>query len=239
MRGTNKPGPRGADVARRAVAAAATLAAAIVVHRFVPPDPVVGADAAALLAFGAALLVAYALAGLAEVLRVPPITGALAAGVLLGAPAAQLVGAWISLPAPLRGGLLDDAALRRVSALELLALPTLLLLAGARLDWTGLRERAGVLGGVLLGQAVAVVSAMALLVWVGSGAIDALAVPGLAGLPPAAVWPLGGLLGALALSSSACCTRPTPRAPRRAPRSTSRSSRTSPPPRCSCCAATG
>jgi hypothetical protein len=201
MRAT-KPGPRGADVARRAVAAAATLAAAIVVHRFAPPDPVVGADAAALLALGVALLAAYTLAGLAEVLRVPPITGALVAGVLLGAPAAKLVGAWVSLPPPLRGGLLDDASLSRARALELMALPVLLLLAGARLDGAGLRERAGVLGGVLLGQTVAVVSAMALLVWVGSGAIDVLVVPGLAGLPPAAVWPLGGLLGALALSSS-------------------------------------
>lgn len=126
--------PSGSALAPLA-ALALTLAIGWGVHAL--PIPAVPHAGSGLLALGLLLLVGDLLAQLGERLRLPHLTGYLAAGMLIG---------------PHGLGLVSEHTVSTLSPLNTLALALIALSAGAELTWTMLRSGARSLGGAVVTQ---------------------------------------------------------------------------------------
>jgi Kef-type K+ transport system membrane component KefB len=180
------------------------VGALMLLHRFAVP-PETGFDPTAMLAFGFVVLASYAVGQLAEALRLPHITGYLIAGVLLGPSIpAFLPEAW-RLP-PFDAGVLNESVLGQLGLVDALAVALIALTAGGELKLEGLRRGLGGISGVLAGQTLLLLVVVTAFVWGISGALPAMALPGLSGLDTPAVLTIGAAVAMICLATSPAAT---------------------------------
>lgn len=194
------------DVLRKGVIVAALVGGIILLHQYAMPT---GADPRGLMALGFVVLAAYTIGELAEVFRLPHITGYLLAGLILGPSAAHEVGALLppgALPVPFDEGVLSEPVIDQLSLLDTLALPLIALTAGGELHLKELRKGIVTILGLLTGQVVFLLAGfMAFAVAVG-GFIPGIGLPELSTLTLSQQLAVGSVLGALGLATSAAAT---------------------------------
>ncbi|HCH63281.1 MAG TPA: hypothetical protein DFR83_10780 [Deltaproteobacteria bacterium] len=193
------------DVLRKGLIVGLLVGGVYLLHRHASLGPV---NQSGLMALGFVVLTAYTIGELAEVLKLPHITGYLLAGLLLGPSAAHELGHFFdgSLPPPFDEGVLSERVIGQLSLLDTLALPLIALTAGGELHIHELRKGLKPILGVLLGQTVLLVLAfMGFAVAVG-GSIPGTGLPMLSEIDLGGQLAVGAVLGALALATSAAAT---------------------------------
>jgi len=129
------------DVVRKVTIVVVLLVGLVLLHRVVG-TPTEAIDPRGLLALGFVVLASYAIGELAEIVKLPHITGYLLAGLVLGPSAAHQLGALLPagmLPAPFDQGVLNEAVIGQLGVLDTLALPLICLTAGGELDLPQIR----------------------------------------------------------------------------------------------------
>lgn len=196
------------DVVRKTAIVVVLLAGLAMLHRFVG-TPTAAVDPRGLLALGFVVLAAHAIGELAEVFKLPHITGYLLAGLVLGPSAAHELGSLLPaglLPAPFDHGVLNSAVIGQLAVLDTLALPLICLTAGGELDLQQIRKGLRPILSVLGGQVVTMLIAFGLFTWAIGGAFPAIALPALEGVSGSGLLALSGLLASLGLATSAAAT---------------------------------
>ncbi len=192
---TNKP----VDPIRKALIVGFLVAGMALLYRFAAPASEAGPSG--MLALGFVILTGYTLGELVRVVRLPPVTGYLAGGLLLGPWIAQrLPAAWQIRP--FDDGLLSESFIGRLGAVDALAIALIALTAGGALRLGALRDELRTLAGVMGGQVVAVGAAALAFFFAVGGAIPALALPSLAALGPAERTTLASLFAIVVLAGS-------------------------------------
>ena len=193
------------DILRKGLIVAILVAGVVVLHNFATPGDV---DHRGLMALGFVVLAAYTIGELAEVLKLPHITGYLLAGLLLGPSAAHELAHFFpdQLPPPFDAGILSESVIDQLSLLDILALPLIALTAGGELHIHELRKGLKPILGVLAGQAVALVLAFMGFSLVVGGIIPGVGLPEMSGLELGEQLAVGAVLGALGLATSAAAT---------------------------------
>ena len=200
------PGPaHSVDVLRKGLIVAALVVGVVVLHMFAVPGDV---DHRGLMALGFVVLAAYTIGELAEVLKLPHITGYLLAGLLLGPSAAHELAHVLpgALPAPFDEGVLNEGVIGQLSLLDTLALPLIALTAGGELHIHELRKGLKPILGVLAGQTVTLLLAFMGFALVIGGIIPGIGLPEMSSLDMGGQLAVGGVLGALGLATSAAAT---------------------------------
>ena len=195
------------DVLRKGLIVAVLVGGLVLLHRFAGTPH--GADPRGLLALGFVVLAAYTIGELAEVLKLPHITGYLLAGFLLGPSVAHELTAALppgALPAPFDHGILSEAVIGQLSLLDTLALPLIALTAGGELHLKELRTGLKPILGVLLGQTAFVLPAFVLFAVLLGGVVPGIGLPALSGVGLGGQVAIGLVLGSLALATSAAAT---------------------------------
>ena len=205
---SSAPGPsQPVDVLRKGLIVAVLVGGLVLLHRFAGTPH--GADPRGLLALGFVVLAAYTIGELAEVLKLPHITGYLLAGFVLGPSVAHELTAALppgTLPAPFDHGILSEAVIGQLSLLDTLALPLIALTAGGELHLKELRTGMKPIVGVLLGQTAFVLPAFVLFAILLGGAVPGVGLPALSGVSLGGQMAVGLVLGSLALATSAAAT---------------------------------
>ena len=205
------PSPTGAsqsvDVLKKALIVAVLVGGVVLLHHFAAGDA--GADPRGLMALGFVILTAYTVGELAEVLRLPHITGYLLAGLLLGPSVAHELGALLpahTLPPPFDQGVLSEGVISQLSLLDTRALPLIALAAGGELHIRELKEGLKPILSVLFGQMVTLTLAFMALALVLGGLIPGIGLPMISALSIGGQLSIGAVLGALGLATSAAAT---------------------------------
>jgi len=193
------------DVLRKGIIVVALLGGVVLLHRYAAPT---GADPRGLMALGFVILAAYTIGELAEVLKLPHITGYLLAGLLLGPSAAhELSHAFPgALPPPFDEGILSVRVIDQLSLLDTLALPLIALTAGGELHLDELKKGLKPILGVLAGQAVTLVLAFMGFALLVGGLLPGVGLPEMSALSMSQQLTVGMVLGALGLATSAAAT---------------------------------
>ena len=193
------------DVLRKGIIVVALLAGVVLLHRYAAP---VGGDPRGLMALGFVILAAYTIGELAEVLKLPHITGYLLAGLLLGPSVAhELSHAFPgTLPPPFDDGILSEAVIGQLSLLDTLALPLIALTAGGELHLDELKKGLKPIMGVLAGQAVTLMLAFVGFALLIGGLVPGIGLPEVSALSVSQQLTIGLVLGALGLATSAAAT---------------------------------
>ena len=200
------PGPaHSVDVLRKGIIVAALLGGVVLLHRYAAPT---GTDPRGLMALGFVILAAYTIGELAEVLKLPHITGYLLAGLLLGPSAAhELSHAFPgALPPPFDEGILSESVIGQLSLLDTLALPLIALTAGGELHLHELKKGLKPILGVLAGQTVTLLLAFMGFALLIGGLVPGMGLPGISALSMSQQLAVGLVLGALGLATSAAAT---------------------------------
>ncbi|MGB5812445.1 MAG: cation:proton antiporter [Polyangiales bacterium] len=162
-------------------------------------------DPTAMLALGFVVLASYTIGGLVGQFRLPHITGYLIAGLVFGPSLARTV-AGLSLPPPFDKGILNDEVIGQLELFDTLAVALIALTAGGELKLETLRKGLKAITSILAGQLVAVLVLVTSLIWLLSGAVPMIALPGVAGLPMAAALAVGAMVASVSLATSPAAT---------------------------------
>jgi len=192
------------DVVRKGALIVVLVAAMLGMHQFaIPPEEF---EARGLLALGFVILASYTIGELAEVVKLPHITGYLLAGLALGPSVAHIIAGQISaLPPPLDEGILNQDVIDQLVLLDSLALALIALTAGGELQLKELRSGIVQITGVLAGQAATVTLGTTGFL-VGSMALMPSLLPALGEVSPVAVAALGLVVSAIAFATSPAAT---------------------------------
>jgi Kef-type K+ transport system membrane component KefB len=197
--------PQGSvDILRKSALIVVLVAAMLGMHQVaLPPE---GFEARGLLALGFIILAAYTIGELAEVIKLPHITGYLLAGLALGPSVAHILEGLIpGLPAPLDEGVLNQDVIDQLVLLDGLALALIALTAGGELQLKELRQGLLQITGVLAGQAVTItVGIIGFLVAAMSLMPDML--PALAAVDTMAIVALGAVVASISFATSPAAT---------------------------------
>ncbi|MEM9068038.1 MAG: cation:proton antiporter [Myxococcota bacterium] len=198
-------GGHGEGATLRQLAIVALLVGVVLLlHKFGDPQSTGRFDPTAMLALGFVILASFTIGHLVDVIKLPHITGYLIAGMVFGPSIAALFGeyAW----APFDRGVLNDAVIQQLNPLETLAVALIAITAGGELKLEGLKRGIRAISGILVVQLVAVLACFVGFFYLVSGAIPSLTLPGLEGIPAAAVVPVGLTLGAIGFATSPAAT---------------------------------
>ncbi|MCA9617255.1 MAG: cation:proton antiporter, partial [Myxococcales bacterium] len=174
-------------------------------HRFGGPSADVDYDPTAMLALGFVVLASYTIGSLVDVVRLPHITGYLLAGLVFGSSIAHSLGLsrfW----APFDEGVVHEGVIRQLKPLETLAVALIAISAGGELKVDTLRTGLKPILGVLGGQLLAVLAVITGFIYLVSGPIEWLVLPGLGPLGPDAVIPIGLTVAAVSFATSPSAT---------------------------------
>ncbi|MCB9634410.1 MAG: cation:proton antiporter [Sandaracinus sp.] len=174
-------------------------------HRFGGPSSDVDYDPTAMLALGFVVLASYTIGALVDVIRLPHITGYLLAGLVFGSSIAHTLGL-SRLWAPFDEGVVHEGVIRQLKPLETLAVALIAISAGGELKLDTLRTGLKPILGVLGGQLLAVLAVVTGFIYLVSGPIDWLVLPGLGPLGPDAVIPIGLTVAAVSFATSPSAT---------------------------------
>ncbi len=163
-------------------------------------------DPTAMLAFGFVVLASYTIGNIAELAKLPHITGYLLAGVLFGPSLATFLPPFLQY-APFDKGVLSRDVIGQLSLMDSLALALIAMSAASELRLDELRKRlksvVGLLGGQVVLILVMVVGYFALLA---SGALPLQVAPGLLKLSWSQVLIVGVMLGSVSIATSPAST---------------------------------
>jgi len=162
-------------------------------------------DPTAMLALGFVVLASYTIGGLVGQLRLPHITGYLIAGLLFGPSLARSLGG-LGLPPPFDTGILNDEVIEQLSLFDTLAVALIALTAGGELKLETLKKGVAAITAILGGQIVSVLVLITAFMWLISGVVPVIALPGLEGLPTTAALAVGAMVASVALATSPAAT---------------------------------
>ncbi len=174
-------------------------------HRFGGPSSEVDYDPTAMLALGFVVLASYTIGALVDVIKLPHITGYLLAGLFFGPSIAHLVGLGRAF-APFDEGVVHEEVIQQLMPLETLAIALIAISAGGELKLDALRSGLRPILGVLGGQLLAILVVVTGFIYLVSGPIEAITLPGLGPLPPDAVIPIGLTIAAVSFATSPSAT---------------------------------
>lgn len=196
------------DVFRKSTIIAVLFSALIAMYQYVVPGGS-GVDTV-LLAVGFVILASFTIGELAEVVKLPHITGYLLTGLFLGASVAHtLSGVEFLQPyllAPFDHGLLDGNVLSKLGPMDTLALALICLTAGGELKIDDLRQGFGRITAILGMQTLTIMIGIPAFVYAISGPIPFLVFEPIADLGLVPVLSLGLVLGSVALATSPAAT---------------------------------
>ncbi|TNE86517.1 MAG: hypothetical protein EP330_22525 [Deltaproteobacteria bacterium] len=164
-----------------------------------------GFDHTGMLALGFVILGAHAVGELVEVIKLPHITGYLIAGMLLGPSFAEMLPIGMR-EGPLEHGFLNDEVIPQLALLDTLALALIALTAGGELKVEELRKGLRQILGVLGGQVITLLVGVTAFIWVVSGGVEALALPGVPAMETSQILALGACVAAIAIATSPAAT---------------------------------
>ncbi len=172
------------------------------IHQFaLPPE---GFEVRGLFALGYIILAAYTVGELAEVIKLPHITGYLLAGLVLGPSVAHIM-APLALPPPLDHGILNQNVVDQLVLLDSLALALIALTAGGELKLDELREGIKQIAGVLAGQAITMAIGVVLFL-VAALSIAPQLLPPVAAAGVGAIVAIGGVVASISFATSPAAT---------------------------------
>jgi Kef-type K+ transport system membrane component KefB len=152
-----------------------------------------------------AALIAFALGELVAFFRLPPLSGYLVMGLLLGPAVASLLSDFWSLT-PFQDSILSTSNLEQLSLLNALALAVIMTALGAELRVKNLRNDLKVIGSFVVGQGFLILILGVGTVWVLGGPLGSVTLPPLVGLSTGSVLGMGILLASIALVTSPAAT---------------------------------
>lgn len=200
--------PRGdasVDVLRKLAIVAALVLAYVFLHRFATPSP--DFDPRGLLALGFVILAAFSVGELAEVVKLPHITGYLIAGVVLGPSMAHLAHEILpALPAPFDEGVLNARVKEQLSLFDDLALALIALTAGGEMHVETIRKGLRKVLTIASSQVVMITAAVSLLMFALSGPVPFLRIDEFAALPKLGVAGIAAVIATLAVARSPAVT---------------------------------
>ncbi|MFW5738960.1 MAG: cation:proton antiporter, partial [Myxococcota bacterium] len=165
----------------------------------------VGPGPTRLLSVGFALLAAYALGQAAVRLRLPAIVGYILTGIVLGESLRQVLPARLAVP-PLSWSVLSTPTVELLAPVEEAAIGLIALTVGGLVRFDVVRRISRPLGGVVVGQVIAVfVVVLSWVLVVGLG-LPYVTMPGFEGLGPAAAVGIGALAATMSLAGSPAAT---------------------------------
>lgn len=162
-------------------------------------------DPTAMLALGFLVLASYTIGGLVGQIRLPHITGYLIAGLVFGPSLARSLSGF-ELPPPFDKGILNEEVIEQLSLFDTLAVALIALTAGGELKLEALRKGFRAIAGVLAAQVVSIVVLVTAFVWLISGVVPFVALPGIEGLPMAASLAVGAMVASVSLATSPAAT---------------------------------
>ncbi|HSN81595.1 MAG TPA: cation:proton antiporter [Polyangiales bacterium] len=162
-------------------------------------------DPTGMLALGFVVLASYTIGGLVSQIRLPHITGYLIAGLVFGPSLAKALSG-LGLPPPFDKGILNDEVIEQLSLFDTLAVALIAITAGGELKLEGLRKGLRVISSVLAAQIVSIGVLITGLMWLISGVVPFIALPGLEGLPMAAALAVGAMVASVSLATSPAAT---------------------------------
>lgn len=172
------------------------------IHQFaLPPE---GFEVRGLFALGYIILAAYTVGELAEVIKLPHITGYLLAGLVLGPSVAHII-APLALPPPLDHGILNQQVVDQLVLLDSLALALIALTAGGELKLDELRHGIKQIVGVLAGQAVTIAIGVVLFL-VAALSVAPQLLPPVAAAGVGAIIAIGGVVASISYATSPAAT---------------------------------
>jgi len=165
-------------------------------------------DPTAMLALGFVVLASFTIGHLVDIIKFPHITGYLLAGMFFGPSIGGLLFDYFELTlwVPFDEGVLNDAVIEQLRPLEILAVALIAVTAGGELKLQTLRSGLRAISSILVAQLVLVLGATVGLFYLMSGAVPALALPGLGEISQAAILPVGLTLGAIGFATSPAAT---------------------------------
>ena len=179
------------------------IGAIVLLHHFATPTDAL--DSSAMLALGFVVLASYVIGQLAELVKLPHITGYLVAGLLFGPSVAHMLPSALAIP-PFGRGLLNEGVTAQLNMLNVLAVALIAMTAGGELKIDTLRHGIRALLGTLLGQLVTIVSFVTVFVILVAGLVPAITLPGLEGVGTEAALALGLVVAAISLATSPAAT---------------------------------
>jgi len=162
-------------------------------------------DPSGMLALGFVVLASYTIGGLAGQIRLPHITGYLIAGLVFGPSLAKALSG-LGLPPPFDKGILNDEVIEQLSLFDTLAVALIAITAGGELKLESLRKGLRVISSVLAAQIVFIGGLITGLMWLISGVVPIISLPGLEGLPMAASLAVGAVVASVSLATSPAAT---------------------------------
>jgi Kef-type K+ transport system membrane component KefB len=162
-------------------------------------------DPSGMLALGFVVLASYTIGGLVGHLRLPHITGYLIAGLVFGPSLARSL-AGLGLPAPFDRGILNAEVIGQLSLFDTLAVALIALTAGGELKLATLKKGLRAISSILAAQFVFIGVLITAFVWMISGAVPYIALPGIEGLPMAAALAVGAMVASVSLATSPAAT---------------------------------
>ncbi len=184
---------------RRFAILAGLIAAVALLHFFA--TPAAGIDPTAMLALGFIVLASYSVGELGKNLKLPDITGYLFAGLLFGPSGAALLPHSIAVP-PFDRGILSPEIVSQLSILDTLAVALIALTCGGELKFASLRKSFRAVLGMLGGQTATVPIAVSIFMFLVSGVVPAMKLPGLPELTTVQAWSVGLLIATCAMTTS-------------------------------------
>ncbi len=174
----------------------------ILLHRFAVPTHV---DPTAMLALGFLILASYTIGELVGAIRVPHITGYLAAGLLFGPSVATYLGQVLPFP-PFEHGILSHDVIDSLRVFDTLAVALIALTAGGELKIAGLKKGFRVILGILSGQLALLFVLVGGVIWLLSGPLPFFVVPELAAVGSAGALGLGLVVASISVATSPAAT---------------------------------
>ncbi|MFZ1863028.1 MAG: cation:proton antiporter [Polyangiales bacterium] len=162
-------------------------------------------DPSAMLALGFVVLASFTIGGLVSQIRLPHITGYLIAGLVFGPSLAKVLSG-LALPPPFDKGILNDDVIEQLSLFDTLAVALIAITAGGELKLDSLRKGLRTISSVLAAQIFFVGVLITGFVWLISGVVPFIGLPGVEGLPTAAALAVGAMVASVSLATSPAAT---------------------------------
>ncbi len=136
-----------------------------------------GFDPTAMLALGFVILASYTIGHFVDIIKLPHITGYILAGIFFGASFAQFIPAGFRIP-PFDRGILNKPVMEQLALLNSLAVALIALSGGGELHIDQLRRGLRSITSILLGQFVTIGLTLSIFLYLLSGVIPWLHLPG-------------------------------------------------------------
>lgn len=187
----------------------ALIVVLVFLHQWAGTAVVGDLDPTAMLALGFVVLGSYTIGALAEVVRLPHITGYLLAGLFFGPSIAHslapLVASFFGFSAPLPPfdrGVLNESVIQQLSLFDTLAVALIAISAGGELKLAAVRQGLRVMLSIIAGQYTLVMLSVTGFVMLISGSIPVIALPGFTVDSPFQAIGLGIVVAAVAFAAS-------------------------------------